>query len=99
MASSAVPEGLVVEHGVVTSASFRAEEPYRGPGEPLPVPEGTAGSPDFLACQSFIEDIRNHQRPDADEHAGWASAVMVALGNQAIESGTRVAFAHVRAPA
>jgi predicted dehydrogenase len=99
MASSAVPEGLVVEHGVVTSASFRAEEPYRGPGEPLPVPEGTAGSPDFLASQSFIEGIRNDQRPDADEHAGWASAVMVALGNQAIESGTRVAFAHVRAPA
>ncbi len=91
--NSAVPEGMVVEHGVVTSASFRAEVPYRGPGQPIAVPEGTQGNPDFLACQAFIESLRNHRRPEADEHSGWSSAVAVALGNKAIASGAPVKFA------
>jgi predicted dehydrogenase len=91
--TSAVPEGLVVEHGLVTTASFRAETPYRGPGEPIKVPEGLAGNPDFLACQSFIDCIRNHRRPSADEQSGWNSAVMVALGNQAVDTKAPIRFA------
>jgi predicted dehydrogenase len=93
MPSSAVPEGMVVEHGIVTSASFRAETPYRGPGEPIKVPEGLAGNPDFLACQSFVDSIRNHRKPSADEQSGWNSAIMVALGNQAVDSNVPVRFA------
>ena len=96
-ASSAVPEGMVVEHGIVTTASFRAETPYRGPGEPIKVPEGLAGNPDYLACKSFIDCIRNHRKPSADEQSGYSSAVMVALGNQAVDTKTPVRFAdHVK---
>ena len=99
-ATSAVPEALAVEHGVVTGASYRAELPYRGQGQPIPVAKGTAGNPDFLACSSFIDSIRNQRRPLADEHIAWRSGVTVAMGNYAIEHGERVKFAdHVRPPA
>ena len=90
---SAVPEGLTVEHGVVTGASYRAELPYRGPGQPIVVPEGTQGNPDFLACSSFIDSIRNNRRPQADEQVAWNCGVTVALGNRAIDQGTLVKFA------
>lgn len=97
MANSAVPEELIVEHGVTTGASFRAEVPYTGAGEALLVPDGLEGSADYLACRSFVECLRNNQRPSADERAGWASGVTIALGNMAIDTGQRVNFAdHVR---
>ena len=90
--ASAVPEGLSVEHGVVTGASYKAELPYRGPGQPIAVPEGTEGNPDFLACSSFIDSIRNNRRPQAHEQVAWNCGVTVALGNEAIDQGTRVKF-------
>ena len=90
--ASAVPEGLTVEHGVVTGASYKAELPYRGPGQPIAVPEGTEGNPDFIACSSFIDCIRNNRRPQANEQVAWNCGVAVALGNEAIEQGTRVKF-------
>ena len=80
-------------HVGTKTASFRAETPYRGPGEPIRVPEGIAGNPDFLACKSFIDCIRNNRRPSADEQSGWNSAVMVALANQAVDTGKPVSFA------
>ncbi|HWY68982.1 MAG TPA: Gfo/Idh/MocA family oxidoreductase [Terriglobales bacterium] len=95
--ASAVPEGLAVEHGVVTGASYRAELPYRGQGRPLTVPAGTQGNPDFLACNSFIDSIRNNRRPKADEQVAWNCGVTVAMGNYAIDHEARVKFAdHVR---
>ncbi|MGH9529143.1 MAG: Gfo/Idh/MocA family protein [Terriglobales bacterium] len=98
--NSAVPEKLIVEHGIVTTASFRAELPYGGPGETLRVPEDKNGSPDFLACQSFIDCLRNDRRPGANELSGWNSGVSVALGNQAIDSGERIVLAeHAKLPA
>ena len=98
LGASAVPEGLAVEHGVVTGASYKAELPYRGQGRPLTVPAGTQGNPDFLACSSFIDSIRKNQRPKADEQVAWNCGVTVALGNQAIQQEARVKFAdHVRA--
>jgi predicted dehydrogenase len=98
-ANSAVPEATVVEHGIVTGASYRAELPYRGPGEPIRVPEGTAGNPDFLACKAFINSVRTKQRPLADEQRGWAEGVAVALGNKAIDEGRRIIFAeHAQMP-
>jgi predicted dehydrogenase len=90
---SAVPQELIVEHGVTTGASFRAEVPYTGGGEPLVVPDGVEGNADYLACRSFIDCLRNSKRPSADEHAGWKSGVTIALGNLAISSGQRVNFA------
>lgn len=97
LSGSAVSRETVMEHVIVTGASYRAEMPYQGPGEPIPVPEGEQGNADYAACLSFIECIRNHQRPQADEQMGWRAGVTVALGNQAVDEGRRIRFAdHVR---
>ena len=93
------PVSDVMEQGVRTGATYsiKGEMPYRGPGTPVKLPEGTAGNPNFLACKSFIESLRNNARPFADEHVGWASATSVYLANRAIEEGRRITFAdHVR---
>jgi predicted dehydrogenase len=99
-ANSAVPQELVVERGVTTTASFRAEKPYGGQGTPLPVSDDVRGNADYLACASFVDCVRNNKQPGANEMWGWISGVAVALGNQAIESGQRVVFAeHAKKPA
>lgn len=87
---SAVSEETIVQRGIVTGATYKAELPYRGQGEPIPVPEDKQGSPDYLACSSFIESIRNNRRPEADEEKAWREGVAVALGNQAIDQGQRI---------
>jgi predicted dehydrogenase len=92
LSNSAVSQNTVIEHGIVTGASYRAEVPYSGPGEPIPVPEGEQGNADYVACHSFIESVRNHQRPVADEQTGWRAGVTVALGNKAIDEGRRIMF-------
>jgi predicted dehydrogenase len=83
---------VLIDHGVMTGASYMAEMPYRGNGEAVPVPDDVEGNANYLACESFIHSIVNHQKPEADERAGWAEAVAVILGNQAIEEGKRVWF-------
>jgi predicted dehydrogenase len=92
-ANSAVPKELT-ERGVNTSASLSTEGdmPYRGPGRKIEVPEEEAGDPNFLASAAFIDCLRQNKRPFADEQVGWASAVPVALGNEAIYSTSRVDF-------
>jgi hypothetical protein len=55
----------------------------------------------WCALLSFVARVclrpRKNQRPSADERAGWASGVTIALGNQAITSGERVKFAdHIK---
>lgn len=89
---SAVSEATVVEHGIVTGATYRAETPYRGPGEPVAVPEDKKGNPDYLACASFIDSIRNNRRPEANEEMAHAAGVAVALGNQALDENRRILF-------
>jgi predicted dehydrogenase len=92
-ANSAVPQELI-ERGVHTSAtlSTRGDMPYRGAGLPIEIPEGEEGNPNFLAVASFMESLRNDTRPFADEDVGWASAVAVALGNEAIRGEGLVEF-------
>jgi predicted dehydrogenase len=93
-ANSAVPEELI-ERGVNTSATLATsgDMPYRGPGRPIETPEDEAGNPNFLAAASFVESLRNDQRPFADEQVGWESGVAVALGNRAIRGERFVDFA------
>jgi len=93
-AASPVPEATT-ERGVPTGATYRTrgEMPYRGPGSPVKISEGAEGNPNFLACRSFIESLRNNTRPFADERVGWGSAVSVYLANKAIEAGRRITFA------
>ena len=71
----------------------RGDMPYRGRGRPLAVPDGEAGNPNFLAAADFIDAIRNDLPTFADERVGWASAVAVALGNQAVRGLNHVEFA------
>lgn len=87
---SAVQQETIVQHGIVTGATYRSELPYRGPGEPVTVPEDKMGSPDYVACASFIESLRENKRPEADEDKAWNEGVAVALGNQAIDQGQRI---------
>jgi len=92
-ANSAVPEDLI-EAGIHTTAtlSTRGDMPYRGAGLPIEIPEEENGGQDFLATASFIESLRTDTRPFADEAVGWASAVAVALGNEAIRGKGSVEF-------
>jgi len=94
---SAVSQETILEHGIVTGATYRSELPYRGKGEPVSVPQDKQGSPDYLACASFIDSIRTNKRPEADEEKAWREGVAVALGNRAIEQGQRIMLReHVR---
>ena len=83
---------VLIDHGVMTGASYMAEMPYRGKGESVPVPDDVEGNANYLACESFVHSIVSKEKPEADEKAGWAEAVAVILGNQAIEEGQRVWF-------
>jgi predicted dehydrogenase len=83
---------VLIDRGIMTGASYMPEMPYRGKGETVPLPNDVEGNANFLACESFVHSILNHQRPEADEHTGWAEGVAVILGNQAIEQGKRIWF-------
>jgi predicted dehydrogenase len=83
---------VLINRGVITGASYMPEMPFRGKGEPIPLPSDVPGNANYLACESFIRCVANHQRPEADELAGRAEALMVILGNQAIEQEKRIWF-------
>jgi predicted dehydrogenase len=92
-----VEEGQAVRTGLITGPTYRAEMPYSGEAEEFDIPEGNSGSATFLACQSFVDCLRNNKRPQVDEIVGRESGAMVALGNLAIEKGKRILFAdHVK---
>ena len=46
-----------------------------------------------MACREFIDCIRNHRRPVADEDAGWSEGVTVALCNRALQEGRKITLA------
>jgi predicted dehydrogenase len=93
-ANSAVPQELV-ERGVHTSAtlSTSGDMPYRGPGLPIEIPQDEMGNPNLLAVAAFVDSVRTATRPFADERVGWASALAVARGNEAIRGKRYVEFA------
>ena len=90
-ARSAVPKELF-EDGIQTTASLSTagDMPYRGPGLPIGLAEDEETDPDLRAASEFIRCLRDDERPFADEGVGWASAIAVALGNQAIRTGQPV---------
>jgi predicted dehydrogenase len=92
-ANSAVPLELI-EKGVHTTPtlSTRGDMPYRGAGLPIEVPEMELGSPDLFAAAAFVDSIRTDSEPFADAEVGRASAVAVALSNEAIRGKTRIEF-------
>ena len=97
--NSAVPRELI-ESGIQTSASLSTEGdmPYRGPGRPIVLGSGHEPDADLAASKAFFRSIRTNRRPFGDENVGWASAVAVALGNEAIQSGLPVTFSEHLSP-
>ncbi len=92
--NSAVPDALV-EAGVNTTASLSTsgDMPYRGRGRLIEIERRNAGEPSLHAARAFIESIRDDTRPVADEIVAWGEGVSVALGVEAVRSGTRIDFA------
>jgi len=93
--NSAVPPEIAITHKLITGPTYSAEQPYKGKGD-----EGRSGSAedcDLLACQSFIDCLRQSRRPLADEELGWRQGVTVALGNRALEEGKRIVFSEALA--
>lgn len=66
-----------------TGASYRSsgEMPYRGPGRPVHIdsPEDAT----TVAARAFIHCVRTGERPIADEHVGYASAVGIIRSSEA----------------
>ena len=97
--NSAVPRELG-ESGVRTSASLstQGDMPYQGPGQPIVLAPGQELDADLAASKAFFRSIRIDRKPFGNENVGWASAVAVALGNQAIQSGRPITFSEHLGP-
>ncbi len=89
--ASAVTQ-VLINHGIMTGASYMPEMPYRGKGEAVPLPRDVEGNAAFEACAAFVRSVVTQQKPEADEHMGWTEAVAVILGDQAIREGKRIWF-------
>lgn len=74
----------VVEHGITTGASYatKTEMPYRGAGEKVQTPD--AEDPTLASLRAFVQSVRTRQKPLADLHVGYASAIATSIGNQAL---------------
>lgn len=83
------PQSDVMQHGVTTGASFRAqgEMPYRGPGTRLETASGD--DPTLVACQSFVDCVRGKKQPIADVQVGYEAAIAAAYANRSIRSGRK----------
>jgi predicted dehydrogenase len=92
--NSAVPQALI-DSGVNTTASLstRGDMPYRGRGRLIKIERREAGDPSLHCARAFIASVRGGPRPAADEVVAWAEGVSVALGVEAVRTGSRIAFA------
>ena len=90
--NSAIAPEHAANHKLVTGPTYSAEQPYRGEGD-CPI-SGSASDADFLACQEFINCIRNHRRPMSDENMAWSQGVTVALCNQALQEERKITLAN-----
>jgi len=95
--NSAIPPEITIEHKLITGPTYSAEQPYHGKGD---VPKkGSASDADLLALKEFIDCIRKHRKPVADENLGWNQAVTVALCNKALAEGRKVTLKEFLEPA
>ena len=56
--------------------------------------KGKADDADLLALKEFIDCIRQHRRPAANEEMGWNQAVTVALCNKALAEARKIWESH-----
>ena len=85
---SAIPPEIQIQHKLVTGPTYSAEQPYHGKGK-MPI-QGSASDADLASVGAFVDCIRNHKRPLADENAGWSQSVTVALCNRAMKLGSKL---------
>ncbi len=73
----------IVEHGVVTGASYSTagEMPYRGVGERV---KATGGDPTLESVRSFVEAVRGEHGIEADVHVGFGSGIACAVAHDAV---------------
>jgi predicted dehydrogenase len=92
--NSAVPTEMV-ERGVNTTASLstQGDMPYRGRGRLIKIQRREAGEPSWHAARAFVTSIRENTHPAADEVVAWNEGVAVALGVEAVRTGSRIDFA------
>jgi predicted dehydrogenase len=95
--NSAIPPEITIEHKLITGPTYSAEQPYHGKGD-MPK-KGAASDADLAAMKEFIDCIRKHRRPVADENLGWNQAVTVALCNKALAEGRKVTLKEFLEPA
>jgi predicted dehydrogenase len=95
--NSAIPPEITIEHKLITGPTYSAEQPYHGKGD---IPKkGSASDADLAAMKEFIDCIRKHRKPVADENLGWNQAVTVALCNKALAEGRKVTMKEFLEPA
>jgi hypothetical protein len=56
--------------------------PYRGPGEKVQV--ANVEDPTLAGCRAFLHSVRTKEKPIADVHVGYASAIATVIGNRAL---------------
>ncbi len=85
---TAASHSSVVQRGVKTGASYKAngEMPYRGPGARIDA--RNAEEPTLTACRAFVQCVRTKTQPIADVHAGFGSAIACSIGKDAVFEGS-----------
>lgn len=89
--NSAIPPEISMQHKIVTGPTYSAEQPYHGRGK-MPI-KGSASDADLACVAAWVDCIRTHRRPAANEDVGWSQGVTVALCNKALELGRKVTMA------
>lgn len=82
--STSIPVSAAqAKDAAVAGASYRAsgEMPYRGPG--LPVHIDSPEDATTVAARAFIHCVRTGERPIADEHVGYGSALGIIRASEA----------------
>lgn len=88
---SAIPPEIQMQHKIVTGPTYSAEQPYHGSGK-MPI-KGSASDADLACVAAWVDCIRNHKRPVANEDVGWSQGVTVAMCNRAMRQGTKLTLA------
>jgi len=86
----------VVEHGIVTGASYATsgEMPYRGPGEK--VVTGFSENPTLAALRSFVGAVRGENEIFADVHCGFRAGIACAVAHDAVFEERKMAIPGAR---
>lgn len=83
---------LAVNSKLKVGATYQTatEMPYRGPGDRIRIRKGEI--PTLVACESFIDCVRNGQQPFAGVTAGYGSGIACSIGKTAVREGRQISI-------